>query len=80
MNCRELFEHLSDYVDQELDEELNAAAQEHLGRCQRCRAAVETTQRIITLCGEAYQPQDTSPEQPAARRRWFEQVLAAYRP
>lgn len=33
MTCEELLQYLSDYIDQNLDEELTAAAQAHLATC-----------------------------------------------
>jgi predicted anti-sigma-YlaC factor YlaD len=49
MTCEELILYLSDYLDQELDEELTAAAQEHLATCSNCRVVLHTTRRVIQL-------------------------------
>lgn len=49
MNCDELIAYLSDYIDQDLDEELRSDAQEHLATCQNCRVALDTTQKMIFL-------------------------------
>lgn len=49
MKCEDLLTYLSDYIDQDLDEELVAAAQEHLATCQNCRVVLDTTQRTIIL-------------------------------
>lgn len=49
MKCEDLLTYLSDYIDQNLDEELVAAAQEHLATCQNCRVVLDTTQRTIIL-------------------------------
>lgn len=49
MTCEELVSYLSAYLDQELDEELTAAAQEHLVTCSNCRVVLHTTQKVIQL-------------------------------
>lgn len=55
MTCDELVAYLSDYIDQELDEDLTVAAQHHLATCQNCRVVLHTTQRTIQLGQEQYQ-------------------------
>jgi hypothetical protein len=49
MNCEELLQYLSDYVDQDLDEELRADAEEHLRTCANCHVMLDTTRRTIFL-------------------------------
>lgn len=49
MKCEELVAYLSDYIDQDLDEELRADAQEHLSTCENCRVVLDTTQQMIFL-------------------------------
>lgn len=74
MTCDELLAYLSDYIDQNLDAELTAAAQEHLATCQNCRVVVDTTQQTIFLYREQGQRQI-----PVSRRqRLFEQLQAAF--
>ncbi len=55
MTCDELISYLSDYLDQDLDEELTTAAQHHLATCQNCRVVVQTTRRVIQLGQAQYQ-------------------------
>lgn len=55
MTCEELVSYLSAYLDQELDEDLTAAAQEHLATCTNCRVVVDTTRRVIQLGQAQYQ-------------------------
>ncbi len=55
MTCDELVSYLSDYLDQNLDDDLTAAAQQHLATCQNCRVVLHTTQRVIHLGQEHYQ-------------------------
>jgi predicted anti-sigma-YlaC factor YlaD len=49
MKCEELITYLSDYIDQNLSDELRADAQEHLSTCQNCRVVLDTTQKMIFL-------------------------------
>ena len=49
MKCEDLLHYLSDYIDQDLDEELTAEAQAHLATCQNCSVVLDTTQRTISL-------------------------------
>lgn len=74
MTCDELLAYLSDYIDQNLDAELTAAAQEHLASCQNCRVVLDTTQQTIFLFREQGRRQI-----PASRRqRLFDQLEAAF--
>lgn len=74
MTCDELIKYLSDYIDQNLDEALSAAAQEHLATCQNCRVVLDTTRQTITLFRE--QGQRTIPIQ--RRQRLFDSLQAAF--
>lgn len=74
MNCEELLQYLSDYIDQNLDIELTAAAQEHLATCQNCRVVLDTTQQTIFLFRE--QGQRTIPA--ARRERLYDQLRDAF--
>ncbi|GAB4453074.1 MAG: hypothetical protein Kow0031_35350 [Anaerolineae bacterium] len=74
MTCEELLTYLSDYIDQNLNEELTAEAQEHLATCQNCRVVLDTTQQTIFLYRQQGQRQI-----PAARRqRLFSQLQDAF--
>jgi predicted anti-sigma-YlaC factor YlaD len=53
MNCEELISYLSDYIDQNLDEELRLDAQEHLATCQNCRIVLDSTQKTILMYRQA---------------------------
>jgi predicted anti-sigma-YlaC factor YlaD len=55
MTCEELISYLSAYLDQELDEDLTAAAQQHLATCSNCRVVLHTTRRVIQLEQAQYQ-------------------------
>jgi len=70
MTCEELLQYLSDYIDRNLDEELEAAAREHLATCENCRVVLSTTEQTITLFRE--RGRRTIPA--ARRQRLFNQL------
>jgi anti-sigma factor RsiW len=53
MKCEELMTYLSDYIDQDLSEELRVEAQEHLATCENCHVVLDTTQKMIVLYRQA---------------------------
>ncbi len=74
ISCEELLQHLSDYIDNNLDEELTAVAQHHLATCPNCRIVLNSTQKTITLFRE--QGKRTIPAE--RRDRLFNQLQAAF--
>ena len=74
MTCEELLTYLSDYIDQNLNEELIAEAQEHLATCQNCRVVLDTTQQTIFL----YRQQGERKIPAARRQRLFNQLRDAF--
>lgn len=49
MNCREVIDQLSDYVDDEARAELCRAIEEHLAHCGNCKVVVDTVRKTILL-------------------------------
>lgn len=49
MNCREMAELLSQYVDGELDASLRGIIDAHGGQCPPCRAFVRTLARTVEI-------------------------------
>ena len=49
VNCKEVLDQLSDFVDEEAREELCRAINEHLARCHGCKVEVDTIQKTILL-------------------------------
>ena len=49
MNCQELLDQLSDYLDQETREDLCKQIDEHLERCHDCRVEVDKQKKTIVL-------------------------------
>jgi predicted anti-sigma-YlaC factor YlaD len=76
MQCETLVNYLSDYLDHQLSEELEAAAREHLMTCQNCQVMLDSTQRVIRL----YHETGREATIPAARRqRLYDQLEALLR-
>jgi len=50
IKCRDIFELLSDYLDEELESDLFAEIEEHLEECPHCISFSHTYQRTVTLC------------------------------
>ncbi|MCA9921587.1 MAG: zf-HC2 domain-containing protein [Anaerolineales bacterium] len=74
MKCEELVRYLSEYIDQNLDDELTQEAQAHLATCENCRVVLDTTQQTIFLFRE--QGKRTIPAQ--RRQRLFDQLQDAF--
>ena len=74
MKCEELVRYLSEYIDQNLDDELTQEAQAHLATCENCRVVLDTTQQTIFLFRE--QGKRTIPAQ--RRQRLFAQLQDAF--
>ncbi len=74
MTCEALLQYLSDYIDQNLDEELTAEAQAHLSTCQNCRVVLDSTQQTIFLFRQ--QGKRTIPAH--RRQRLFDQLQNAF--
>ena len=47
--CQEILDHISDYLDGELEAALCAELEAHLIGCHNCRVLVDTVRKTITL-------------------------------
>ena len=74
MDCETLLTYLSDYIDQELDEELSAEARDHLATCQNCSVVLDSTQKMILL----YRDQGKKVIPAARRENLFNQIQDAF--
>lgn len=74
MECDDLVRYLSDYIDNDLDEELSAEAQEHLATCGNCRVVLDTTRQMILL----FRKEGRRKIPAATRRRLYEQLREAF--
>ncbi len=66
-HCRQMFAHLSEYLDRELDASDCRRIEAHLKCCDACRACFETLAQTVALCHEM--PARSVPEGMAARLR-----------
>jgi len=67
--CREVFDLLSDYVDEELPSERRQALARHLGHCPPCEQFLKTFQKTRELCRESLF--EEMPEELRVRLRSF---------
>ncbi len=74
MECKDLVQYLSDYIDNNLDEALTREAQEHLATCENCRVVLDTTQQTIFL----YREQGKRVIPAARRKRLFNQLKSSF--
>jgi predicted anti-sigma-YlaC factor YlaD len=49
LECKHVWEHISGYLDQQLDRELLAAVERHLDSCEVCSAILDSTRNILIL-------------------------------
>ncbi len=75
MDCRELFQRLSEYVDGELSQELCQEIRKHLDGCDPCINFAKTLKKTADLCRQL--PAKPIPPEIAAELRNF---LAAHLP
>jgi RNA polymerase sigma-70 factor, ECF subfamily len=74
MTCEQLVQYLSDYIDAELDEPLNAAAREHLATCRHCHIILDTTQNAIVL----YRDRDRRVIPASRRAHLFREIESSF--
>ncbi len=74
ISCEELLQYLSDYIDDNLDEELTAVAKHHLATCHSCHVVLDSTQKTIFL----YRRQGKRAIPARRRERLFGRLQAAF--
>lgn len=52
INCEQVWQHVSDYLDGEVDPVLRAAIEGHVRGCQRCTAVLDGMRNIVQLYGD----------------------------
>ena len=75
ITCEDLLQHLSAYLDGELDDTLTQAAQDHLATCENCRVVLDSTQKTILLYKQHGQVV-TIP--PGRKNALYDQIAAAF--
>lgn len=52
LNCRHVWDHISEYIDHTLDPEVRAEVERHLATCEICSAILDSTRNIIVLVAD----------------------------
>jgi len=52
LECKHVWEHISGYLDHQLDAEMLAAVQKHLESCEVCSAILDSTRNILVLTAD----------------------------
>ena len=52
LECKHVWQHISGYLDQQLDAELLAAVEKHLETCEVCSAIIDSTRNILILTAD----------------------------
>jgi predicted anti-sigma-YlaC factor YlaD len=52
IECKHVWEHISDYLDGTLSSEVLAHVQEHLEHCEICSAILDSTRNILILTAD----------------------------
>jgi anti-sigma factor RsiW len=50
--CKHVWEHISGYLDKQLDAEMLAAVERHLSGCEVCSAVLDSTRNILVLTAD----------------------------
>ena len=52
LQCRYVWEHISEYIDQRLDAKMLADIEAHLENCEVCSAILDSTRNILVLTAD----------------------------
>ncbi|MBV9183630.1 MAG: zf-HC2 domain-containing protein [Acidobacteria bacterium] len=52
VNCDQVWQQISNYIDGDVDPSLRAAMEAHVEECKRCKAVLEGTRNIVQLFGD----------------------------
>ena len=52
VNCEQVWQEISNYLEDDVDPNLRAAMEEHFQECDRCRSVLEGTRNVIQLYGD----------------------------
>jgi anti-sigma factor RsiW len=73
--CRELFEKLSEYIDDELDPAKCDTIEAHLKQCEPCQVCLATLKQTVALCREL--KSSPMPDEASRRlRRMIKKMMA----
>ncbi len=52
LECKHVWEHISGYLDKDLDVELLSTVEKHLESCEVCSAILDSTRNILVLTAD----------------------------
>jgi hypothetical protein len=52
LECKHVWEHISEYLDQQLDAKLLREIESHLENCEVCSAILDSTRNILVLTAD----------------------------
>jgi len=52
LNCRHVWDRISEYIDGTLDPQVRAEVERHLAHCEICSAIIDSTRNIIILMAD----------------------------
>jgi predicted anti-sigma-YlaC factor YlaD len=52
IECKHVWEHISDYLDQSLPPEVLEQVEQHLAHCEICSAVLDSTRNILILTAD----------------------------
>jgi hypothetical protein len=52
LECKHVWEHISEYIDQGLDPRLREEIEKHLENCEVCSAILDSTRNILILTAD----------------------------
>jgi hypothetical protein len=52
LNCKHVWDYISEYLDATLSEEIRSDVQKHLDHCEICSAILDSTRNIIILAAD----------------------------
>jgi anti-sigma factor RsiW len=52
IDCKHVWEHISAYIDGEVDTELRAKIDRHLETCEVCSAVLDSTRNLVVLVAD----------------------------
>ena len=76
-HCQELLESLSEYIDEDLKQEVCAEIERHMAGCSNCKVVVDTLRKTVYLYQVTQEPPGLPDEtrQRLYRRLRFEDIL-----
>jgi anti-sigma factor RsiW len=52
IDCKHVWQHVSDYIDGEIDAQLRAEIDHHLETCEICSAVLDSTRNVMVLVAD----------------------------